>query len=155
MFSKILCLVMTFAIFSGSAMASSQDGLKAAFDEFNYSVMVEWDQKDPAFYEAKEQALTESILSLKSAGLTNSELVSFAKSQMKSSALAHELDLVLKAISLNTMSVEEAQEHFETAMKNSMNQGASWQHNNTWGPYLMLGIATAVMASYLILSRPF
>ena len=50
MFRRILFLALSFIILSTQAFAVSGDGLKKAFDEFNYSVSVEWDQKDKAFY---------------------------------------------------------------------------------------------------------
>ena len=126
MFLKILTFVLACSIFSASAMSNTKHGLKTAFDEFNYAITVEWDQKDPAFLEARKLELMQSISALEAEGMTRLELIEFAKSQLKDAALIKNLDSVLEAISLNKMTTEEAQNFMIRAIGNSQSQGANW-----------------------------
>ncbi len=126
MFLKIIAFVLACSIFSASAMPDTNDGLKAAFDEFNYSVTVEWDQKDPTFLEAKKLELMQTISGLEAEGMTRAELITFAKSQLKDATLIKNLDSVLEAISLNKMTSEEAQNFMIRSIENSQAQGANW-----------------------------
>ncbi|MBA2405895.1 MAG: hypothetical protein H0V66_14050 [Bdellovibrionales bacterium] len=126
MFKRIITLVIALSIFSVSAMANTHDGLKAAFDEFNYSVTVEWDQKDPAFLEAKKLELTQTISALEAQGMTRLELITFVKSQIKDASIIKNLDAVLEAVSLNQMSAQDAQNIMIQAMENSPATGANW-----------------------------
>ena len=47
---SFVCL-LALMIFVGSAEAAAGNGLKEAFDEFQYAMSVEWDQKDASFFE--------------------------------------------------------------------------------------------------------
>ncbi len=126
MFLKSIALCLAFTIFTASAMASTNDGLKKAFDEFNYSVQVEWDQKDPSFMEAKKLELMQTIAGFEAEGMTRAELIGFAKSQLKDATLIKSLDSVLEAVSMNTMTSQEAQNIMIRAINNSQSQGANW-----------------------------
>lgn len=126
MFAKIITFLLACSIFSASAMPNTNDGLKAAFDEFNYSVTVEWDQKDPSFLEAKKLELMQTISGLEAEGMTRAELITFAKSQLKDANLIKNLDSVLEAISLNKMTSEEANNFMIRSIENSQSQGANW-----------------------------
>ncbi len=124
MFTRLMTLVLAFSLFSMSAMATTQDGLKTAFDEFNYSVTVEWDQKDPSFFEAKKLELSQAIASLEAEGMTREELITFTKSQIKDASVLKDLNTALEAVSQNTMTSAQAQEFMMKSIKAT--QGASW-----------------------------
>lgn len=126
MFSKFITLILALSIFSVSAMANTHDGLKAAFEEFNYSITVEWDQKDASFLNAKKLELSQAIGALEAEGMTRLELITFAKSQIKDAAVAKSLDAVLDAVAMNTLTAEQAQDIMIKAMENSQSSGANW-----------------------------
>lgn len=126
MFNKIITFVLAFSIFTVSAMANTHDGLKAAFDEFNYAVTVEWDQKDMSFLEAKKFELTQEITALENQGMTRHELITFVKSQLKDANLVQSLDSVLEAVSLNKMTPQDAQDFMIQAMSKTPATGANW-----------------------------
>jgi hypothetical protein len=126
MFSKFMTLILALSLFSVSAMANTNDGLKAAFEEFNYSINVEWDQKDASFLEAKKLELTQAINALEAEGMTRLELITFAKSQIKDAALAKSLDSLIEAVALNTMTAVQAQAIMTQALEKSQSAGANW-----------------------------
>jgi len=95
MFKKLITLMMVLSIFTVQAHASTHDGLKAAFDELNYALTVEWDQKDKDFHASQMKKFTASLRDLQSKGLTNAQLVDFAKSQVRMLRLLKTLKLLL------------------------------------------------------------
>lgn len=119
-----MTLVLALSLFTMSAMATTQDGLKTAYDEFNWAVTVEWDQKDPAFYEAKKLEFTRAIGALEAEGMTRKELIAFTKSQIKDASVLKDLNTALEAVSTNTMTSAQAQEFMLKSINSA--QGASW-----------------------------
>ena len=64
MFKKFLVGFMAFAMVTVQANAVSNNSLKAAFDELNYSLSVDWDQTDRAFYNAQMEKFTAKVKEL-------------------------------------------------------------------------------------------
>ena len=126
MFKRFLSLMLVCAVFSVSAQASSRNGLKAAFDELNYALTVEWDQQDKDFYMNQMKSFQGKVRELQALGLSNSELIEFAKSEVKNKKLVAELDTAFSMISLNKMSSEDASAYLVDLVKRSYSTGASW-----------------------------
>lgn len=146
MFRQIVTLIIAFTLFSTSAMASTHEGLKAAFDEFNFAVTVEWDQKDPLFLEAQKFELTQQIASLESQGLTREELIGFVKSKIKDASVIKTLDSVLEAVSLNKMTTEEAQDLMIKSLNKTHATGANWN-----GAIVITPVALLVLILIVVL----
>lgn len=144
MFKKLITLMMVLSIFVGQANASTNDGLKAAFDELNYSLTVEWDQKDKAFHETQMSKFTAQIRDLQSKGLTNSQLIDFAKSEVKNAQVAKDLETALNMIQINKMSAGEANKYVLDTMKKSYSAGASF--NGEVLVYLAVGVLIVALA---------
>ena len=91
MIKKMIALVMMLAMFTVQANASTNEvlallthdsnteALKAAYDDLNYAMTVEWDQKDESFRAAEMKKFTASVTDLQAKGLSNTQLVEFAK----------------------------------------------------------------------------
>ncbi len=126
MFKKFIVLFMVFSMFTVQAQASTQNGLKAAFDELNYSLTVDWDQKDQSFYSSKMKAFQETLNDLQTKGLTNDQLVAFVKSEVKDEKIARDLETAFNMIEINKMSSAEASNYMVETMQRSYNHGASW-----------------------------
>lgn len=126
MFKKLVTLMMVFTLFTVQAHATAQNGLKAAFDEMNYALTVEWDQKDQSFYESQLKQFTGTVRELQKKGLTNQQMIDFAKSQVKDAKAAKDLETAFSMITINKMSSEEASLYMMETMKRSYSNGASW-----------------------------
>ena len=144
MFKKLIALMMVLSIFTVQANAATNDGLKAAFDELNYALTVEWDQKDKVFHETQMKNFTASIRDLQAKGLTNAQLVEFAKSQVKNAQVAKDLETALNMIQINKMSGAEANKYILDTMKKSYSAGASW--NGEVFIYLAVGVLIVALA---------
>ena len=144
MFKKLIALMLVLSIFTVQAHASTNDGLKAAFDELNYALTVEWDQKDKDFHADQMRKFTATIRDLQSKGLTNAQLVDFAKSQVKNAQVAKDLETALNMIQINKMSPSEANKYILDTMKKSYSAGASW--NGEVFIYLAVGVLIVALA---------
>jgi hypothetical protein len=60
---KVLSFFMVL-IFSTTSFASNPSDVKSIIDDLNYSLSVEWDQKDLAFYDDQLDLYTQKILAL-------------------------------------------------------------------------------------------
>ncbi len=144
MFSKFFTFLMVFAIFTVQASASTQNGLKAAFDEMNYSLTVEWDQEDRNFYEGQLKKFTSTVRELQKSGLTNAQMIEFAKTQVKDAKVAKDLETAFSMITINKMSSEEASKYMMDSMKRAYSNGASW--NGEVLVYLAVGLLIVALA---------
>lgn len=144
MFKKLIALMMVVSIFTVNAHAVSQNGLKAAFDEMNYSLTVEWDQKDKDFYATQMKKFSLSLRDLQAKGLTNAQLVEFVKTEVKDAKVARDLETAFNMISINKMTSEEASKYMVDTMKKSYSAGASW--NGEVFVYLAVGLLIVAAA---------
>lgn len=126
MFKKLFTMMMVFALLTVQAHATTQNGLKAAFDEMNYALTVEWDQKDQSFYEGELKKFNAAVRELQKKGLTNQQMIDFAKSQIKDAKIAKDLETAFTMITINKMSSEEASQYMLDTMKRAYSNGASW-----------------------------
>lgn len=146
MFKKLITLMMVLSIFTTSAFASSQGGLKAAFDELNYNLSVEWDQQDKEFYSEQMKKFSHSLRELQAQGLTNSQLIDFVKAEVKDERVARDLETAFNMISINKMSSQDANKYMVETMKKSYSAGASWNGGAGASVVIALLVVVAVLA---------
>jgi hypothetical protein len=125
-FKKMITLLMVMTIFTVHANAASQNSLKAAFDEMNYALTVEWDQKDKEFYTEQMKKFKATLNELQAKGLTNAQLVEFVKSEVKDKSIARDIETAFSMITINKMNQEDASRYMVDTMKKSYSSGASW-----------------------------
>lgn len=148
MFKNFIAFMMIVSIFTGSASASTQSGLKNAFNELNFALTVEWDQKDKAFYADQMKKFSATLRDLQSKGLTNSQLVDFVKSEIKNEKAAKDLQTAFTMVQINKMAPEEASKYMVEAMKKSYSVGASF--NGEAVVYVAIGILIVAAAIVLV-----
>lgn len=148
MFKKLFAFSIICCLFVVQAHAATQNGLKAAFDELNYALTVEWDQNDRSFYNSQMEKFKSNLNNLQQQGLSNHDLVNFSLSQVKDLKLAKDLETAFTMISLNKMSESEAQRHVTEVMNKSYSQGASWGGEVIVGAiFVVLIIAVAAIVA--------
>lgn len=144
MFKKLIAMMLVLSVFTVQANASTHEGLKAAFNELNYSLTTEWDQKDKSFYEAKMKEFSATLRDLQAKGLTNAQLLDFAKSEIKDAKAAKDLETAMTMVQVNKMSSAEASKYVLETMKKSYSAGASW--NGEVFMYLAVGVLIVALA---------
>ena len=96
---KSLALFVLMLSFQSMATApvNHLNELRAAFDRLNFSIQVEWDQKDKMFYNAKVSEFKKTVQALQEKGLTNAELIEFIKRNVKDKNIAGDVDKIGRA----------------------------------------------------------
>ena len=136
MIKRMCTLFLAFAFAtSASAATIGQQSVRSAINDFNYSVKVEWDQQDRAFYQAQVQKLEATIAALRADGMSNNEIVKAAAANVQDAQLAAEINNALSMVDSN-MSTADAQKMVMQAVKANGNHGASWSGSTT----LILGV---------------
>jgi hypothetical protein len=126
MFQKVFVLTMILIFTVVQVNAATHNNLKTAFDQLNYSLTVEWDQTDRAFYQQQMENFAHEIKALQAEGLSNQELLDFTLAQIKDDRLARDLRTAFTMVIVNKMSSEEAHRYVTDIMNQSYSQGASW-----------------------------
>jgi hypothetical protein len=148
-FNKILSIVMLFAFLSVQTQAATHDGLKAAFDELTYSLETEWDQKDKSFYDTQMKKFLLTLGQLQAKGLTQSQLMDFAKSEVKNAKVAKDLETAFTMVQINKMSPSEANQYVLETLKKSYSSGASWGGE----VFIYIAVAALIVAAVVALAN--
>jgi Skp family chaperone for outer membrane proteins len=147
MFKRLLSTLMLSCLFVVQANAASNNSLKKAFDEFNYSVTVEWDQKDQTVYNTAVNKFQKVLKGLQAQGLTNEELVKFAKTRVLDAKLGKDLDTLMKTVEVNKMNESDARKYVLGTMDSTVSQGASWS-----GDGLVVGIVVVALILVIVVA---
>jgi hypothetical protein len=125
---KLITLALSFMMIftQANAATGSMDGLKNAIDDLNYSLNVEWDQKDQNFYAEQLKNFQTTITSLRAEGMTSSEISNFIINNLKDESLKNDIRQI-QAIAKN-QNVSEAEMNLLTqeVLKRSYNKGSAW-----------------------------
>ena len=131
-----------------SAPVNHLNELKAAFDALNFSIQVQWDQKDKMFYNAKVNEFKKVVEDLQEKGLTNEELIEFVKRNIKDKNIAQDVDKLFETIKTSSMSKAEARKFIIDYVGKNYSEGASWM-GSTSAAIILVGllIVLAVVAT--------
>lgn len=149
MFKKLLTLVVAVSFLATAAQANTNNGLKTAFDELNYSLSVEWNQKDMNFKQAQVQKFSESVKAL---GLNNQDITNFALSQVKDAQSKKDLAQALSVAS--KMSPEQAADYVVSVANKAYNVGSSWNGAGSvfYTVLIVLLLLGAVGGGYVVIA---
>lgn len=126
MFKKLFAFSMIFCFLVVNVNAGTNNNLKAAFDELNYALSVDWDGKDQDFYKSQMDKFNSTLNSLQAQGMSNQEMIDFTLAQLKDENMKKDLRTALTMIQINKMNPREAQKYVTDAMNKSYSRGASW-----------------------------
>jgi len=132
MFKKItaLLLLTTFThVYAVTPIEQSRaiaNELNRTFDELNYKLNVEWDQKDQNYFDRSVTEFENEISALQAEGLTSKDLVDHAISKIKDKSIKTEVNELAKTINENQMSPEEARAFTISKLSSTYAHGASW-----------------------------
>ncbi len=141
MCKKFIVSLIALCLLTVQSFAGTNNGLKTAFDDLNYSLSVEWDQTDRAFYNAQ---MDKFAMALRTANVSNQELVEFTVSQVKNEKIARDLRTALTMVQINKMDQKDAQKYVVDVMNNSYARGASWNGGAVIGGAILVVIIVAV-----------
>jgi hypothetical protein len=123
---KFLSLVLTFCLTANVFAASAPLAeLERSFDEYQYKVTVEWDQKDKAFYEKETQSFFNELSTLMTQGLVKEDISTLLQKKVSNKAALEALKLKLSMLT-KVSSSEELSQVLQENSKELYAKGASW-----------------------------
>ncbi len=143
-----LSLCMTMNVFASSAGPFQ---LEREFDEFNYVLSVEWDQRDQSFYEAESLKFLQKITQImRDQGLTPDDLLALAEKRVKNKA---ELEAFKLRLALRAQGSSEADlmEIIKETSSEFYSKGANWNGEGViffGGTFLFIGLVVALALLY-------
>lgn len=123
---RFVSFLLLSAFITVQSHAATGPGLKLAFDEFRYSVLVEWDQRDLGFYEAARARLEEQVTQAIASGTPVSEVINAAVAQIPDTTLAAELRQSAQLLETGKLTASEARELLMKSINAQGTRGASW-----------------------------
>lgn len=144
---RLVSLVLLVALFSVQANAASSNSLKDVFKTFS-TELSRWNQKDKAKYAEITKNFQDDIAELQKSGLSNAELLNFAKSEVKDENVRKELETALTLIQVNMLSEKEARKLIINTLEKSTTEGANWSSSGTIviASVLLVVVVAAVIA---------
>lgn len=152
MVRKMFSVLLLTAVTNAFAMSPVYDSHKLAndlsknFDEMNYALNVEWDQKDSSFFDATVANFEKEVENLQAQGLTNQELIDYTLNNIKDKKMQKDIIEISKIISDSNMTSEEAREFVLSKIDQTYAQGTSWS-----GARLGLKVAFFIGALLIII----
>lgn len=126
MFRIIVSLLLILNIATAQAQIVSHQSLKDLVDQLQFSLTVEWDQKDLNFRNEKLKAFNEGLANLRKQGLTDRELLDFIKSEVKDQKVSKDIDELYSMLLKKNVSSQLLESKFLDLAKKTQNRGASW-----------------------------
>lgn len=128
MFKKLAATLMAVCLFNVQATLPVDQAkmLSQAFDNLNYSLSVDWDQQDRSFYDAQVKDFEKTIEGLQEAGMSNEDLINFAKAQLVDKKLEKDMDQLFAVVEANKLTKAEARAYILETLSKKYSTGASW-----------------------------
>lgn len=144
-------LIVLFALLlSVSAFASSKSELIAPlYQDLEFKLTVEWDQKDGAFYNEALKNFKEEILKLKDQGVTSEDIFNYLKESSKDAKVSDEINEIINSVDLSKMDLQETNDLLNKYATKAFSKGASYHgRNNGWGVFWYLAIFGGVYYAF-------
>lgn len=123
---KFVSFFLAFFIsFNVLANSGTIQEFEKAFDNYQYSLIVEWDQKDEAFFNAKTNEFNSHLKGAFANGLTQEQLLTFLESKIQNKKALEAIKLKASLLPKD-LSQEELMIELKDASKDIYSQGASW-----------------------------
>jgi hypothetical protein len=143
---QLVTLLLAFAFLStATASAGATQGLSLAVNELNYTLNVDWDQRDQTFREKALEKFRTQLHTLKMQGLSNKDLIQTSLSMVRDEGLKKELMAAFAIIDANKLSSEEAQRIVMNAAEKARSQGASWVGGSSVFQWIGIAIVVALV----------
>jgi hypothetical protein len=121
--SLLIAFCFTFNVMAASGTVTE---FERALDDFHYSLSVEWDQKDQAFYDAKTKEFFSKMESMiKNEGLSQEQVLTVVTKKVNNPKMVEALKLKASLMG-KAASTEELAKMIKDSTDEMYAQGASW-----------------------------
>jgi hypothetical protein len=140
--SFVLCLCFSLNVLATPGTVSD---LERLFDDYNYSVSVDWDQQDQTFLDNQTNAFFEKFADMMNSGLSDKEVMSLIEKKIPSNSALHDrMNVLVK----NAKTSEELAKVLKENAKEFYSRGASW--NGEVVSNIAFGIGAAAFLGFII-----
>ena len=153
MFKKALCFTLLVCILPVQLWANAIN-LNDVFDNLNYELNVNWDQKDSEKYTQIVQNFTRDLARLQAQGLTTSEMKKAIEMSLRQANLVIDLDELLGTIDIDRLDSQNISEIIMEKIEAGRIQGASWNGNAIMYTYAAVVISAFIVGFILIKPNP-
>ena len=122
--SALLCFCLSFNVLAASG---SVQELEKAVDDYQYSLTIEWDQKDSKFMTEKTENFYKTLSSLMENGLTQKEIMDLVSRKTTNPKEIEAMAMRLKMLADGATSSSELAKLMAENSKNFYSTGASWE----------------------------
>lgn len=150
MLRKFTAILMLTSFTNAFAMSPVQEtsamakALERTFDEMNYTLNVEWDQKDQQFFKTTVDGFEKNIKELQTQGLTNKELIDYTLAKIKDKQLQNDVREISEVINESEMTSDQARDFALEKLNGTYSQGTSWSGSR-------LGVKLVLILGVIIL----
>lgn len=126
--------------FSFSTLANVDAKIASIFDEVEFKLSVEWDQKDQAFYNETVRNFEKQLGDLAQEGVAPSDVLNYLQSNIKDKKVASELSDLVSTIDVETMSLEDSKSLIQDYVDGMKNTGANYsgRYSYNYGYYYVV-----------------
>lgn len=125
-FSLIIALCFTMNVFAASG---SLQAFEIALDDYQYSMSVEWDQKDKVFQEAKTKEFISKMQTMIAAGtLSQKDIITVIENKLQNKTMVDAMKLKV-ALAGDMSNTDELMSFMNESSSDLYSQGASWNGN--------------------------
>jgi hypothetical protein len=153
---RIISILLLLCLsFNALASTGSVAEFKAIMDDYEYSMNVEWDQNDPAFFQRKMKETTDKLEALTSKGMAKKDMLEFIEMRHTDGSTIDNFRAAQKILPTNASATEiinfwnQNSSHFYA-------KGASWTaSDNVWTIGIWVTISAFIaFAVYDIVTHP-
>ncbi len=153
MLRQLLSIFIAVAFTLTAAHADAGKGLKEAFDEMDYALNVEWDQKDIFFQELAAAKFQDKVNSLMAQGLSKKDLLTLIRDNFKNESFAIDLEKTLNLISISHLTSKERANLIADILKKDQANGSSWNGEAVIPAIGLLLVVAILIASVAVFNH--
>ena len=146
-FVAIVTLILNFQLMATEPVNNLVE-LRTAFDRLNYSIQVEWDQKDRMFYNNKVSDFKATVQDLQGKGLTNTEIIEFIKLNIKDKKIAGDIDKLFETVKNSSMTEAEIRDFIMDYVGKNYSDGANYTDSGSAG-ILAVGVLVILLVTMI------
>lgn len=146
-FVAIVTLILNFQLMATEPVNNLVE-LRTAFDRLNYSIQVEWDQKDRMFYNNKVSDFKATVQDLQGKGLTNTEIIEFVKLNIKDKKIAGDIDKLFETVKNSSMTEAEIRDFIMDYVGKNYSDGANYTDSGSAG-ILAVGVLVILLVTMI------
>lgn len=147
MFKRFFLVVIAGMLLSTQVMATDNRGLALAMNELQYSLTVEWDQQDQAFYQKSLEKFNRQIQELQNEGMLTQDIIDHTLANIKDAKVAKSVEGAFNLLRMNRATPNEAQKYMQDLLAQQYATGAAW--DNSAGD-VIIGLAVLGIVAYAV-----